>query len=111
MKSNKNIIQQVITGIKPDDNGILQIRDILVYDVPVSLTPEEILQQLTLWEKTISLQMKQQKKYQTVHLKIELTSFHLAQFKGNDGPVWTTDLGDTSSVVSSKVDTQRKKTM
>ncbi|CAG8770060.1 22839_t:CDS:1, partial [Rhizophagus irregularis] len=41
------------------------IRDILVYDVPVSLTPEEILQQLTLWEKTISLQMKQQKKYQT----------------------------------------------
>uniref|UniRef100_U9ULD4 Uncharacterized protein n=1 Tax=Rhizophagus irregularis (strain DAOM 181602 / DAOM 197198 / MUCL 43194) TaxID=747089 RepID=U9ULD4_RHIID len=111
MKSNKNIIQQVITGIKPDDNGILQIRDILVYDVPVSLTPEEILQQLTLWGKTISLQMKQQKKYQTVHLKIELTSFRLAQFKGNDGPVWTTDLGDTSSVVSSKVDTQRKKTM
>ncbi|PKC52369.1 hypothetical protein RhiirA1_430251 [Rhizophagus irregularis] len=94
MKSNKNIIQQVITGHKPDDNGILQIRDILVYDVP-----------------TISLQMKQQKKYQTVHLKIELTSFHLAQFKGNDGPVWTTDLGDTGSVVSSKVDTQRKKTM
>ncbi|PKK65025.1 hypothetical protein RhiirC2_755709, partial [Rhizophagus irregularis] len=66
-KSNKNIIQQVITGHKPDDN--------------VSLTPEEILQQLTLW------------KYQTVRLKIELTSFYLAQFEGNDGLVWTTDLG------------------
>ncbi|PKK62256.1 hypothetical protein RhiirC2_759776, partial [Rhizophagus irregularis] len=47
--------------------------------------------------KTISLQTKQQKKYQTVHLKIELTSFRLAQFKGND-------------VVSCKVNTQRKKT-
>ncbi|PKC55592.1 hypothetical protein RhiirA1_429486, partial [Rhizophagus irregularis] len=83
-----------ITGHKPDDDGTSQIRNILVYDVPVSLTPEEILQQLTLWIKTISLQTKQQKKYQTVHLKIELTSFHLAQFEGNDGLVWTTDLGE-----------------
>ncbi|PKK65428.1 hypothetical protein RhiirC2_755063, partial [Rhizophagus irregularis] len=52
----------------------------------------EILQQLTLWGKTILLQTKQQKKYQTVCLKIELISFCLAQFEGNDG-VWTTDLG------------------
>ncbi|GBC32206.2 hypothetical protein GLOIN_2v1846149 [Rhizophagus irregularis DAOM 181602=DAOM 197198] len=44
-KSNKNIIQQVITGHKPDDDGTSWIRDILVYDIPVSLTPEEILQQ------------------------------------------------------------------
>ncbi|UZO08181.1 uncharacterized protein OCT59_028443 [Rhizophagus irregularis] len=44
-KSNKNIIQQVITGHKPDDDGTSRIRNILVYDVPVSLTPEEILQQ------------------------------------------------------------------
>ncbi|EXX57302.1 hypothetical protein GLOIN_2v1469660 [Rhizophagus irregularis DAOM 181602=DAOM 197198] len=52
-KSNKNIIQQVITGHKPDDDGTSRIRDILrlVYDIPVSLTPEEILQQLTLWER------------------------------------------------------------
>ncbi|EXX50393.1 hypothetical protein RirG_271230 [Rhizophagus irregularis DAOM 197198w] len=92
-KSNKNIIQQVITGHKPNDDDTSRIRNILVYDVPVSLTPEEILQQLTLWGKTISLQMKQQKKYQTVRLKIELTSFCLAQFKGNDGLIWTTNLG------------------
>ncbi|CAB4418823.1 unnamed protein product [Rhizophagus irregularis] len=37
--------------------------------------------------------MKQQKKYQTVHLKIELNSLRLTQFEGNDDPVWTTDLG------------------
>ncbi|CAB4438147.1 unnamed protein product [Rhizophagus irregularis] len=42
---------------------------------------------------TISLQMKQQKKYQTVRLKIELNSLRLTQFEGNDDPVWTTDLG------------------
>ncbi|PKK58623.1 hypothetical protein RhiirC2_763297, partial [Rhizophagus irregularis] len=95
-KSNKNIIKQIITGHKPNDDDTSRIRDILVYDIPVSLTSEEILQQLTLWGKTISLQMKQQKKYQTVRLKIELTSFCLIQ-------------GNTGSVVSSKVNTQRKK--
>ncbi|CAB4426495.1 unnamed protein product [Rhizophagus irregularis] len=92
-KSNKNIIQQVITGHKPDDDGTSQVRDILVYDIPVSWMPEEILQKLTFWGNTISLQMKQQKKYQTVRLKIELNSLRLTQFEGNDDPVWTTDLG------------------
>ncbi|GET64409.1 hypothetical protein GLOIN_2v1834849 [Rhizophagus irregularis DAOM 181602=DAOM 197198] len=92
-KSNKNIIQQVITGHKPGDDGTSQVRDILVYDIPVSWTPEEILQKLTFWGNTISLQMKQQKKYQTVRLKIELNSLRLTQFEGNDDPVWTTDLG------------------
>ncbi|CAB5343039.1 unnamed protein product [Rhizophagus irregularis] len=33
-KSNKNIIQQVITGHKPGDDGTSQVRDILVYDIP-----------------------------------------------------------------------------
>ncbi|EXX55912.1 hypothetical protein RirG_220850 [Rhizophagus irregularis DAOM 197198w] len=92
-KSNKNIIQQVITGHKPGDDGTSQVRDILVYNIPVSWTPEEILQKLTFWGNTISLQMKQQKKYQTVRLKIELNSLRLTQFEGNDNPVWTTDLG------------------
>ncbi|CAB4401864.1 unnamed protein product [Rhizophagus irregularis] len=51
-KSNKNIIQQVITGYKPGDDGTSQVRDILVYDIPVSWMPEEILQKLTLELRT-----------------------------------------------------------
>jgi len=52
-KSNKNLIQKVITGHKPTDVGPSRVRDILVYDVPVSWTPEEILKQLTLWENLL----------------------------------------------------------
>ena len=92
-KSNKNLIQKVITGHKPTDVGPSRVRDILVYDVPVSWTPEEILKQLTLWGKPITMQTKQQRKYQTVRLTIELSTFRLAQFEGNENPVWTTDLG------------------
>ena len=55
--------------------------------------PEDILKQLTLWGKTISLQTKPQRKYQTLRLKIELSTFRLAQFEVNENPVWTTDLG------------------
>ncbi|CAB4403567.1 unnamed protein product [Rhizophagus irregularis] len=65
----------------------------MVYDVPVSWTPEDILKELTLWGKTISIQMKPQRKYQTLRLKIELSTFRLAQFEVNENPVWTTDLG------------------
>ncbi|PKB92361.1 hypothetical protein RhiirA5_445003 [Rhizophagus irregularis] len=44
--------------------------------------------------KTISMQMKQQRKYQTVRLSIKLSTFCLAQFKVNENPVWITDLGE-----------------
>jgi hypothetical protein len=37
--------------------------------------------------------MKHQRKYQTVRLKIELSTFRLAQFEVNENPAWTTDLG------------------
>ncbi|PKY55900.1 hypothetical protein RhiirA4_475734 [Rhizophagus irregularis] len=92
-KSNTNQIQNVITGHKPTDDDTSRVRDILVYDIPVSWTPEEILKQLTLWGKTISMQTKPQRKYQTLRLKIELSTFRLAQFEVNENPVWTTDLG------------------
>ena len=85
--------QNVITGHKPTDEDTSRVRDILVYDVLVSLTPEDILKELTLWGKTISLQAKPQRKYQTLRLKIELNTFRLAQFEVNQDPVWTTDLG------------------
>ncbi|PKY33448.1 hypothetical protein RhiirB3_452340 [Rhizophagus irregularis] len=68
-KSNKHLVQQVITGYIPTNEDTLRVRDILVYDIPVSWMLEEILKQLTLWGKTIT------------------------QFKVNENPVWTTDLG------------------
>ncbi|CAB4433490.1 unnamed protein product [Rhizophagus irregularis] len=92
-RSNKNLIEKVITGHKPTDDDTSKVRDILVYDVPVSWTAEHILQQLTLWGKPIDIQMKRQRKYQTVRLKIELSTFRLAQFEVNENPTWTTDLG------------------
>jgi len=92
-KLNKHLIEKVITGHKPADDDTSRVRDILVYDVPVSWTAEYILQQLTLWGKPIDIQMKHQRKYQTVRLKIELSIFHLAQFEVNENPAWTTDLG------------------
>lgn len=92
-KSNKREIQKVITGHKPTGDDTSRVRDILVYDVPVSWTAEHILQQLTLWGKPIDMQSKPQRKYQTLRLKIELSSFRLAQFEVNENPTWTTDLG------------------
>src|SRR5436309_11442401 len=52
--------------------------------------PRKILNELTLWGKTISISCKTQRKYQTVRLKIELSSFALAVFQRGD---WTTSLG------------------
>ncbi|PKY56209.1 hypothetical protein RhiirA4_94978, partial [Rhizophagus irregularis] len=64
-KSKNNLIEKVITGHKPADDDTSKVRDILVYDVPVSWTAEDILKQLTLWGKPIDIQMKRQRKYQT----------------------------------------------
>ncbi|CAB4420313.1 unnamed protein product [Rhizophagus irregularis] len=74
-KSNTNLVKNVITGHTPTDDDTSRVRDIMVYDVPVSWTPEDILKELTLWGKTISIQMKPQRKYQTLRLKIELSTF------------------------------------
>ncbi|RGB21957.1 hypothetical protein C1646_776925 [Rhizophagus diaphanus] len=67
-KLNKVQVQNIITGHKPTDDDTLRVRDILVYDIPVSWTPEDILKQLMLWGKTISMQTKPQRKYQMLHL-------------------------------------------
>uniref|UniRef100_U9SKC1 Uncharacterized protein n=1 Tax=Rhizophagus irregularis (strain DAOM 181602 / DAOM 197198 / MUCL 43194) TaxID=747089 RepID=U9SKC1_RHIID len=57
-KLNKHLVQQAITGHIPTNEDTLRVRDILVYDILVSWMPEEILKQLTLWGKTISMQTK-----------------------------------------------------
>ncbi|GBC14719.2 hypothetical protein GLOIN_2v1765605 [Rhizophagus irregularis DAOM 181602=DAOM 197198] len=89
-------LQNIIADLTKSSNK--KKKDILVYDISVSWTPEEILKQLTLWGKTISMQTKRQRKYQTVRLSIELSTFRLAQFEVNENPMWTTDLGDTSAL-------------
>ncbi|CAB5344844.1 unnamed protein product [Rhizophagus irregularis] len=35
-KSNKNLVQKAITGHTPTDEGASRVRDIMVYDIPVS---------------------------------------------------------------------------
>ncbi|CAB4436722.1 unnamed protein product [Rhizophagus irregularis] len=92
-KPQSQLLQKPEKSHKPTDDDTSRVRDILVYDIPVSWTAEYILQQLMLWGKPIDIQMKHQRKYQTVRLKIELSTFRLAQFEVNENPVWTTDLG------------------
>ncbi|CAB4492754.1 unnamed protein product [Rhizophagus irregularis] len=48
-KSNKNIIQQVITGHKPGDDGTSQVRDILVYDIPTARGDRKLIGYFEKW--------------------------------------------------------------
>ncbi|CAB4434462.1 unnamed protein product [Rhizophagus irregularis] len=54
-----------------------------------SSTPEKILAELKLWGNAIKCSVKRQHKYQTLRVKIALSSFALPQFN----KYWTTDLG------------------
>jgi hypothetical protein len=57
------------------------MENIKVYDIPAKWLYEKILAKLLLWGKMISVSIKLQKKYCTVHVKIELNIFALATFK------------------------------
>ncbi|RGB36967.1 hypothetical protein C1646_757457 [Rhizophagus diaphanus] len=67
-----------------------RIRDIIVYDIPYTWSSKKISAELKLWGNPIKLSIKKQHKYQTLRVKIALSSFSLPQFNNN----WTTDLGD-----------------
>jgi len=69
------------------------VREILLYDIPTSWTIKKVLQELTLWEKVISLSSKSQHKYRTIRIKIELSTFKLAEWNRSNPSVWQTDLG------------------
>ncbi|CAB4439651.1 unnamed protein product [Rhizophagus irregularis] len=43
-RSNKNLIEKVITGHKPTDDDTSKVRDILVYDVPIELSTFRLAQ-------------------------------------------------------------------
>jgi hypothetical protein len=57
-----------------------KVHEIIVYDVPSTWQPEKIMNELTLWGKTISISIKMQKKYHLLHVKIELNSFKATAF-------------------------------
>jgi hypothetical protein len=67
-----------------------KVHELTVYDVPSTWRPEKIMSELTLWGKTISISIKMQKKYHSLHVRIELNSFKATAFDHKD---WTTDLG------------------
>ncbi|RGB22613.1 hypothetical protein C1646_775813, partial [Rhizophagus diaphanus] len=88
--TNNSSKPEVLTGYEvssPEEQ--LHIRDIIVYDIPYTWSPEKISAELKLWGNPIKLSIKRQHKYQTLRVKIALSSFSLPQFNTN----WTTDLG------------------
>lgn len=92
-KSNKKASStsspKVITGYVPENQD--RVRDILLYDIPVSWTAEKILAELTSLGQTMTMSCKVQKKYQTVRVKIALSSFAAPRF---DRGEWMVILGD-----------------
>jgi hypothetical protein len=87
-KTERNAVLRVMTEHKPTSYD--KVSEIMVYDIPTTWKPEKILNELTLWGKTISISIKTQRKYHTVQVRSELNSFKLSAFQRYD---WTTDLG------------------
>jgi hypothetical protein len=58
----------------------------MIYDIPIEWSYKKILNKLTVWRTTISITVKKQKKYQTVRVKIALSSFMISFF---DKGLWS----------------------
>ncbi|GBB97064.1 hypothetical protein RclHR1_29040001 [Rhizophagus clarus] len=63
----------VITGYQPAHNSQAFIRDIIVYDIPAKWDNYTIINALSAWGKVISMTVKWQKKYKTLHVKLEIS--------------------------------------
>jgi hypothetical protein len=87
-KTQRQEVLKVMTDHKPTSHQ--KVHKIMVCDVPSTWRPEKIMNKLTLWGKTLSISIKTQKKYHSLHVRIELNSFKAATFDRKD---WTTDLG------------------
>ncbi|GBC21264.1 hypothetical protein GLOIN_2v1871772 [Rhizophagus irregularis DAOM 181602=DAOM 197198] len=81
---------QILTGYEAVREEQERIRDIIVYNIPYTWDLQKILAELKLWGNAIKCSVKRQHKYQTLRVKIALSSFALPQFN----KYWTTDLGD-----------------
>ncbi|CAB4417208.1 unnamed protein product [Rhizophagus irregularis] len=80
---------QILTGYEAVGDEQERIRDIIVYDIPYTWDLQKIIAELKLWGNAIKCSVKRQHKYQTLRVKIALSSFALPQFN----KYWTTDLG------------------
>ncbi|CAB4423745.1 unnamed protein product [Rhizophagus irregularis] len=87
--STPEVIQLFLTGYETTDDERERVRDIIVYDIPYTWDLQKILAELKLWGNAIKCSVKRQHKYQTLRVKIALSSFALPQFN----KYWTTDLG------------------
>jgi hypothetical protein len=83
-------LEKIITGHPIPEDRKTKIRDIMIYDVPIEWSYEKILNELTAWGTTISATVKKQKKYQTIRVKIALSSFTVSSF---DKGLWSYTLG------------------
>ncbi|GBB98995.1 hypothetical protein RclHR1_03390011 [Rhizophagus clarus] len=54
----------------------------MLYDVPTSWSPEQILTNLSTWDQVIAMSLKSQRKYYTIRLKIAFNQFTLQAFYG-----------------------------
>ncbi|CAB4410475.1 unnamed protein product [Rhizophagus irregularis] len=81
---------QILTGYEAVDEERERIRDIIVYDIPYTWDLQKILAELKLWGNAIKCSVKRQHKYQTLRVKIALSSFALPQFNNYWFPAsWT----------------------
>ncbi|GET53259.1 hypothetical protein GLOIN_2v1871772 [Rhizophagus irregularis DAOM 181602=DAOM 197198] len=88
-KSSELEATQILTGYEAVGEEQERIRDIIVDDILYTWNLQKILAELKFWENAIKCSVKRQHKYQTLQVKITLSSFALPQFN----KYWTTDLG------------------
>ncbi|GBB86924.1 hypothetical protein RclHR1_13370010 [Rhizophagus clarus] len=86
-------VEKIFVDTNIPDEKVNNIRDIFVYDVPSSWSHEKILAEFKVQGDPISMTVKKQRKYQTLQIKICLSTFALASFEQG---IWQYSLGDIS---------------
>ncbi|GBB95020.1 hypothetical protein RclHR1_24610001 [Rhizophagus clarus] len=86
-------VEKIFVDTNIPDEKVNNIRDIFVYDVPSSWSHKKILAELKAWGDPISMTVKKQRKYQTLRIKICLSTFALTSFEQG---IWQYSLGDIS---------------
>ncbi|GBB98815.1 hypothetical protein RclHR1_03330012 [Rhizophagus clarus] len=93
MKVTDKSVEKIFVDTNIPDEKVNNIRDIFVYNVPSSWFHEKILAELKAWGDPISMTVKKQRKYQTLRIKICLSTFALTSFEQG---IWQYSLGDIS---------------
>ncbi|GET01213.1 hypothetical protein GLOIN_2v1765605 [Rhizophagus clarus] len=83
-RNSKKITKMIVMKDLPD-NLKNNVRDVMLYDVPVEWSPETILTRLTTWGQVALMSIKSQQKYCTVRLKIAFNDFTLQAFDEVEG--------------------------